>query len=182
MQSELLKEIVTIPVCFALLSAKGMTLHRFQTIKFYLGCGLNSFRHISDMIAKNMSLVEIGQKKTYQIAKSKKSMGVIEGDNISAIKSIKTMSNVTGVFAKKVEGEVGVIEFELILRDKDPLVVTTLDNISLMLDNISGMNLSRTDLKDKINAEKERILKETKKVIQKNKKMGIEFHPTVLIS
>lgn len=134
------------------------------------------------MIAKNMSLVEIGQKKTYQIAKSKKSMGVIEGDNISAIKSIKTMSNVTGVFAKKVEGEVGVIEFELILRDKDPLVVTTLDNISLMLDNISGMNLSRTDLKDKINAEKERILKETKKVIQKNKKMGIEFHPTVLIS
>lgn len=134
------------------------------------------------MIAKNMSLVEIGQKKTYQIAKSKKSMGVIEGDNISAIKSIKTMSNVTGVFAKKVEGEVGVIDFELILRDKDPLVVTTLDNISLMLDNISGMNLSRTDLKDKINAEKERILKETKKVIQKNKKMGIEFHPTVLIS
>lgn len=44
------------------------------------------------------------------------------------------------------------------------------------------MNLSRAELKDKINAEKERIIKETKKAIQVKKKMGIEFYGRAVIS
>lgn len=41
------------------------------------------------------------------------------------------------------------------------------------MDNISGINTSRVDLKDKINAEKDRISKEAKKAVQVKKKMGV---------
>lgn len=119
-----------------------------------------------------MNTIEITQRKAMISGKSKKSLGMIEKDSISVVKSIKTMSNATNMFTKAA-GEIGSTEFEVVFRDKDPLVVTTLDNISLMLDNLSGFNLSRGDLKDKITAEKERILKETKKGIQVKKKMGI---------
>lgn len=67
-----------------------------------------------------------------------------------------------------------MVEFELHFREKDPIACTPLDNLSmLIIDNISGVNTSRADLKDKINAEKERISKETKKAVQIKKKLGV---------
>lgn len=46
-------------------------------------------------------------------------------------------------------------------------------NASLPLENVSSFNVSKVELKDKINAEKERMIKESKKAVLLHKKMGI---------
>ena len=58
-----------------------------------------------------------------------------------------------------------------------------MEAVSLNLDNLSGFNLSKVELKDKISAEKERILKENKRNRQHpHKKMAIELLKRPLIS
>ena len=162
------------PLCFSLLSAKSINKLRFQTLNLNEGCPLTSIQHLKTMI--NNEIKKLQQPNTQTQAKrfSKQSAIKIDAQNVSVIKSVKTLSNITYKSLKDPLVEYGAIQFEIQLIEKQPGAI--ISNRSLGIENISGLNLSRMQVKDKINAEKERITKQAKKTVSQAKKMQIQFY------
>ena len=163
---DVVKEKRQFPVCFAMLSGKGVGLHRVQTLQF--SCG---------SVSSNSQLVEALGKQFVQssgVGRQRK-----EEEKMSLHRSVQTVSNMTTLSLKK-EGELGSVEVELHIREQE--LATSLVNASLPLENMSSFNVSKVELKDKINAEKERMIKESKKAVLLHKKMGIELYARAQLS
>ena len=93
---DVVKEKRQFPVCFAMLSGKGVGLHRVQTLQFSCGSA-SSNSQLGEALGKQLAHCSgVGRQRK-------------EEEKMSLQRSVQTVSNLTTLSLKK-EGELGSVE------------------------------------------------------------------------